>query len=463
MRTAEAAFTSLAAVLLFVKTEHGARAITTKDLATNDLGGVFALALTKADDYPIHQSPEPIAYAGTDRNFYDRYFFNGYSPDGTPLLRGRARRLSAPERDGRRLRRWSATACRPLCTPRAASTWSGWTRPSGRSAIEVVEPLQSCAWSSTTRTRHRRRSYVYRPRAPIEEPRFTYRIGPRTLMDYTRLTQNGRYQGWIEVDGKRETGRRLRRHARPLLGRAARRHARSAGGGAAAPAAILLAVGADEFRRPILLYHNNADADGTPWNRRAVWAPTTAPRARSSSANAQIDLEERHAACQAPPSSRSAKAASNWTATFTPMLQFLHVGLGYGHPEWAHGLYHGELAVEREDIVLSDVDVRQPHHLHIQALCDVTCRDGEGRIVARPRRAGAARRSAPHAPSGFKRRWISRHECALPPKLSASGWSSIWRSCGTPSRSARSRAHSRRRQPRDLSLRRRRSTARTRG
>src|SRR4029077_6984986 len=27
----------------------------------------------------IHQTSEPIAYAGTDRNFYDRYFFNGYS------------------------------------------------------------------------------------------------------------------------------------------------------------------------------------------------------------------------------------------------------------------------------------------------------------------------------------------------------------------------------------------------
>jgi hypothetical protein len=29
--------------------------------------------LTRGDDYPIHQTPEPIAYAGTDRNFYDRY------------------------------------------------------------------------------------------------------------------------------------------------------------------------------------------------------------------------------------------------------------------------------------------------------------------------------------------------------------------------------------------------------
>src|SRR6201747_970946 len=39
--------------------------------------------LTKADDFPVHQLPEPIATAGTDRNFYDRYFFNGYSADGS--------------------------------------------------------------------------------------------------------------------------------------------------------------------------------------------------------------------------------------------------------------------------------------------------------------------------------------------------------------------------------------------
>ena len=39
--------------------------------------------LTKADDYPVHQLPEPIANAGSDRNFYDRYFFNGYTPDGS--------------------------------------------------------------------------------------------------------------------------------------------------------------------------------------------------------------------------------------------------------------------------------------------------------------------------------------------------------------------------------------------
>src|SRR6185295_6234357 len=39
--------------------------------------------LTKGDDFPIHQTPEPIAYAGSYRNFYDRYFFNAYAPDGS--------------------------------------------------------------------------------------------------------------------------------------------------------------------------------------------------------------------------------------------------------------------------------------------------------------------------------------------------------------------------------------------
>ena len=39
--------------------------------------------LSRFDDYPIHQTPEPIAHAASsDRNVYDRYWFNGYADDG---------------------------------------------------------------------------------------------------------------------------------------------------------------------------------------------------------------------------------------------------------------------------------------------------------------------------------------------------------------------------------------------
>ena len=86
------------------------------------------LTLSKGDDYPIHQTPEPVAYAGTDRNFYDRYFFNGYS-----------------RRTARTSSRWRSASIR-ISTSRTphfvvvrdgvrdgaarlahASTWSGWT------------------------------------------------------------------------------------------------------------------------------------------------------------------------------------------------------------------------------------------------------------------------------------------------------------------------------------------------
>ena len=38
--------------------------------------------LSKFDDYPIHQTSEPIAVpASSDRNVYDRYWFNGITED----------------------------------------------------------------------------------------------------------------------------------------------------------------------------------------------------------------------------------------------------------------------------------------------------------------------------------------------------------------------------------------------
>ena len=45
--------------------------------------------LTKFDDYPIHQTSEPLAIpATTDRHAYDRYWFNGYQDDGAFFMAG---------------------------------------------------------------------------------------------------------------------------------------------------------------------------------------------------------------------------------------------------------------------------------------------------------------------------------------------------------------------------------------
>ena len=56
--------------------------------------------------------------------------------------------------------------------------------------------------------------------AVVEEPRFIHQIGPRTTMDYTRLTQNGTYEGWLEVEASAsDQARPLLGHLRPFVGR----------------------------------------------------------------------------------------------------------------------------------------------------------------------------------------------------------------------------------------------------
>ena len=42
-----------------------------------EVPGVFPL-----DEYPIHQIPAPIEYVGTDRNFYDRSYWNAHDRSG---------------------------------------------------------------------------------------------------------------------------------------------------------------------------------------------------------------------------------------------------------------------------------------------------------------------------------------------------------------------------------------------
>jgi hypothetical protein len=365
-------------------------------------GRNFALALSKGDDYPIHQTPEPIAYSGTDRNFYDRYFFNGYSTQAGQtsffaVAFGVYPHLNIADaafvvvRDG-------------IETALHASRCLNMERMDisvGPIRIEVIEPLQSLRVVVNDPERGIAADLVFTGRKPpIEEPRFIRRIGPRTLMDYTRLTQNGRYRGFVELDGRRESvdgfvGTRDRSWGvRPVGMRDPQAMA------PASPPQFFWLWSPTNFEKASLFFHSNDDAAGLPWNRRAVWAPDEGAAREFDHATAQVAWKSgtRHATSA---TLTLGEGNERLEANFTPILDFFMLGLGYGHPKWAHGLNHGELAVEREDIVLKDVDVRQPHHLHIQALCDVICREADGR-THQGRGVLEQLAMGPHAPSGFK-------------------------------------------------------------
>jgi hypothetical protein len=362
------------------------------------------MALTRGDDFPIHQTSEPIAYAGTDRNFYDRYFFNGYGQeegdDFFALAFGVYPHLNIADASFCVVREGVQTALH-------ASRWLNMERMDlsvGPIRIEVLEPLQRLKVVVDAPDQGLKAEIVFEGRAfPVEEPRFIRRQGPRAFMDYTRLTQNGRYQGWIELDGQRRSvdgfvGTRDRSWGvRPI--------------GARDPQELAPPVAPQffwiwsptNFETGSFFFHTNDDGEGEAWNRRAVWG-------RDGVNGSQLDeIADCSIALEWKPGTRHARRAvvslrdadGERRITYEPQYEFFMLGLGYGHPKWGHGLNHGSsLTVEREDLKLKDVDPKLPHHLHVQALCRVTYEGADGyKAVGR----GVLEQLAlgPHKPTGL--------------------------------------------------------------
>lgn len=328
--------------------------------------------LSKGDDYPLHQTPEPMAVSGGNRNFYDRYFFNGYSADGSIFF---AAALGVyPQLDI-----MDAAFCVSIGGKQhnlRASKRMGSERLDlsvGPIKIEILEPLQELrlivAGNDSPITADIRFAARH---MPIEEPRFIRRDGPRLVMDYTRMTQNGGWSGTISIDGQDialnpETHRGTRDRSwgiRPI----------------GAPESQPPPAGAFpqfwwlwtplNFDSHACFFHSNDDGEGLPWNRRGV-VDSLAGSAREFEPKA-IDLSYH-------PGSRRIKQVvletGNGTLSITPRTgdqsrTFYMSGLGYMHPVWGHGMDHGDLEVTHDIIALDPAPAIDMTTIHIQALSD---------------------------------------------------------------------------------------------
>jgi hypothetical protein len=326
--------------------------------------------LTKADDYPIHQLPEPIATSGTDRNFYDRYFFNGYTMDGHvffALALGVYPHLNVMDASfsvitggvQRNLR-----ASRLLNMERMDTTV-------GPIRIDVVEPLERLRVSVGDNPHGIRAELMFHARArAVEEPRFTYRQGPRTMMDYTRLTQNGAYEGFIEI-----AGTRLEIEREMVLGTRDRSWGVRPIGlgdpqGAAPPRApqFYWLWSPLNFPDRFMLYHLNAEGSGKPWNTASVIGELgRAEPVHMQACSSKIEYKSgtRHAR-RAIIETRDA-SGGEWRAELTARFHFYMSGIGYGHPEWGHGQYKGESALGFDSYETMQVNENDPRFQHIQA------------------------------------------------------------------------------------------------
>ena len=160
--------------------------------------------LTNLDDYPIHQLPEPMQHVGTtDRNFYDRYYFNGFDKSGECMFilglgvypnLGVMDSFLAVMHNGQ------------YNVVRASRELEGVDRlhPSvGPLSVEVIEGLKRLRvvcepneWGITID------ATWTGAHAPFEEPRHYIRENGRAIFDTTRLAQLGGWDGELTVDGK---------------------------------------------------------------------------------------------------------------------------------------------------------------------------------------------------------------------------------------------------------------------
>lgn len=361
--------------------------------------------LTKADDYPVHQTPEPIAYSGTDRNFYDRYFFNGYGPQGEnyfalgfgiyPHLNIMDANFSVIDSEGKQ---HALHASKVMHMERLDTVV-------GPIAVEVVEPLEKLRIKVDDKESGIKADILFTRRMEaFEEPRFTRRNGPRMFMDYTRLTQCGSYEGFIEIQGKRieitpevYTGTRDRSWGiRPI--------------GMTDPQPVIPSPEGQfywiwaplNFENKFSLFHSNEDASGEPWNLNAVLGSTL-------EAGGKVDhFEKARAEISYKAGTRHAESCDLYFGdqdqvhiNLKQTFNFYMCGIGYTHPEWGHGHYKGELEVGYEVFDIHTLDENEFHHLHIQAFCEATL-NVEGQ--APEKGCGILEQFivGPHEPSGFK-------------------------------------------------------------
>ena len=345
--------------------------------------------LNTLDDFPIHQTPEPLAHPSTsDRNVYDRTWFNGYTSNSDYFFGiGMA---VYPHRD-------IMDCAFSVVVPGGLQHCFFGSRRAplertdmsvGPMRIEVDEPLRktrilvkpndsglSCNLLFTTRT------------AAIQEARQILYKGTRRVMDATRFDQFGRWsgtithpEGTIVVDeevclGTKDRSWGVRGVGEPELG----------GAPTDGPNAFFLwapLVWEDHVSHAIFFDGTAGEAlvrEGLTAPLHAslaeVPAQTEDPATRMASAAHRVSYHPGTRLAKAAEIDLVTTAGETRTISLTPSLKFQMKGLGYGHPEWRQGAWQGELALGHDHFDPNQLDPLAPENLHVQQL--VQASDGQ--------------------------------------------------------------------------------------
>lgn len=299
--------------------------------------------LTQADDYPIHQLPEPVATAGSDRNFYDRYYFQAYSADQATTIGGALGVYPHFDlMDAQFMVQHHGVQYRVFASKHMHS--ERLNMQVGPIQLDILEPLKRLRLRVNDSANGVHADLVFEGlSAPIEEPRFTYRAGPRTILDLTRMTQSGTWQGEVRANGITHDvsgwhGTRDRSWGVRPLGPRDPQPVPGAG-----PTQWYWLWVPMHFDDHVMFFHTNDDAHGNGWNRSAVLVHLQDQRqqhlhdvtfqATYRAGTQQVDTLTLHGKLPGGTPVRVALA----TGALVPKQ-----GEGYGHPQWGHSAYHPE-------------------------------------------------------------------------------------------------------------------------
>ena len=157
--------------------------------------------ITPFDDYPIHQAIEPVTVPGsTDRNFYDRYFFNGLDPEngyifeiGIGLYPNR-HVIDAHFSISYEGKQYSYHASQRLDQNRMPIKV-------GPMSLTIDEPMSELTFSLKDPDNKLNCNLKFSANSVAhQEPRSLMMEGTRTIMNTVRFTQLGKWTGEISTE-----------------------------------------------------------------------------------------------------------------------------------------------------------------------------------------------------------------------------------------------------------------------
>ena len=320
--------------------------------------------LTPFDDYLIHQTPETVdRVASSDRNFYDRYYFNCHDLTGETFLvvaLGLYPNLGVIDAFAtcvhRNKRQFVVRASRELAGDRSNTTV-------GPIGVEVIEGLRRFnVWCEPNDWGLNFDLSFEGVTFPFQEPHFLRRAGPRVVMDYTRLTQTGRWSGSLYVGGEQQ-------QVAPESWLGARDHSwgirpvgdadRSGAPAPDAPRGFFWNWAPLQFAGQSIMYTVSENHDGSRWHEAAARLyPYEAGRAPEtlSVVNHSFKLKPGTRIFDGGALVLRESGGAETTLILEPMSLLHMAGAGYSYMGdlWRHGQYHGKLAIEGDVWDISD-------------------------------------------------------------------------------------------------------------